>query len=90
MTVQGLGALAARAGDDRTSIRLGAAANALARRIGVEPPLIPIVREPLDAARGRLSPDEIAIEEDAASTIEARPFLEAAIAAHRAVVVTPR
>ena len=80
LTIQGLGSLAARAGDDRTAVRLGAAAEALARQIGVDPPLIAIIHDPLEAAKARLSPEEIAIEVDAATAIEARPFLEAALA----------
>jgi hypothetical protein len=80
IAIQALGALAARSGDDATAVRLGAAAVALARRIGVDPPLIAVLHEPLVEARGRLTPDAVTAEEAAAQSIEARPFLEAAIA----------
>lgn len=79
ISIQALGALAARAGDDRLAVRLGAAAVMLARRIGVDPPLIAVLHEPLVEAQARLSPEEVAAEEAAAQSIEARPFLEAAI-----------
>jgi predicted ATPase/class 3 adenylate cyclase len=90
LTVQGLGSLAARAGDDRSAVRLGAAAEALARQIGIDPPLIAVIHDPIEAAKARLSPEEIAIEVDAATAIETRPFLEAALADRRTPAGTPR
>jgi predicted ATPase/class 3 adenylate cyclase len=78
--IQTLGAVAAQAGDDATAARLGAAAEALARKIGVNPPRIPPVAEPIEAALERLTQEQIERETEVARSIEARPFLEAALA----------
>jgi predicted ATPase/class 3 adenylate cyclase len=80
VSLQGLGALAGRAGDDRTAVRLDAAAQILARQIGIDPPLIEVINSPIEAAKARLTPEEVAAEEQAATLIEARAYLEAAIA----------
>ncbi|HEY2887678.1 MAG TPA: adenylate/guanylate cyclase domain-containing protein [Candidatus Limnocylindrales bacterium] len=80
IVLEGLGALAARSGDDRLAIRLEAVALSLAHDVGVDPPLINVIVEPLQEARARLSADQAADEVGAASTIEARAFIEAALA----------
>jgi predicted ATPase/class 3 adenylate cyclase len=81
IALEGLASLAALAGDDPTAVRLDAAAQSVARDAGVDPPLITVISEPLLEARRRLSPEQIAGEEEAAKSIEARPFLEAQLAA---------
>jgi hypothetical protein len=80
IALQGIGSLAARAGDDRTAVRLDSAAVLRAKDIGVDPPLINVLIEPIAEARGRLGAAEIAAEQEAAKAIEARPFLEALVA----------
>ena len=81
ITIRALGALAALRGDDARAVRLDAASIALARRLGIDQPDIDPIVTPIREARSRLSPDAIAREELAAESIEARPFLEAEIAA---------
>lgn len=83
LAIRALGSIAARAGDDRTAARLGYAAEELARRIGVDPPTIVTMVQPIVDAMARLSEGELAQEEEAARSVEARPFLEAALAEDR-------
>jgi predicted ATPase/class 3 adenylate cyclase len=78
--LKGLGAIAAREGDDRTAIRLRVVSELLAAQVGIDPPLIAILDEPLDAAASRLSPEAIAEETAAGRSIEARPYLRALVA----------
>jgi predicted ATPase/class 3 adenylate cyclase len=90
IVLEGLGALAARAGDPRTALRLDAVAQSLARDVGVDPPLIAVIMEPLEEARQRLSAAEIAAEQEAAKSIEAKPFLEAEMATRGAAAPAAR
>jgi predicted ATPase/class 3 adenylate cyclase len=80
ISIRALGAIAAAAGDGPTAVRLDAAAREMARRIDVDLPLIDPIIEPIEAARTTLSAEIVAREEEAATRIEARSFLEEAIA----------
>jgi hypothetical protein len=83
VAVQALGALAARRGDDVTSVRLAAAAEAAAHDIGAELPAIPPILEPISAARARISPAVLQRERDIGIAIGAKSILSAALAAWR-------
>jgi predicted ATPase/class 3 adenylate cyclase len=80
MVLRALAALAALSDDDATAVRLEAAAAGAAERIGVDPPDVGPVVEPIRAARARLSAEAIAAEELAAEAVEPRAFLQAALA----------
>ena len=82
LAMRNLAAYAAVAGDDAMAVRVDAAVVRLARRIGVDPPEIEPTTRPILEARARLSPEAIARAEAEAETIEARTFLEGAIADH--------
>jgi hypothetical protein len=84
--LQALGSLAARAGDDSTAVRLAIAAQQRARQLGLDPPAIPMIVGPLADARSHLSADDIDREREAASQIEVRPYLEAALTTRTALM----
>ncbi|HLX35101.1 MAG TPA: adenylate/guanylate cyclase domain-containing protein [Candidatus Limnocylindrales bacterium] len=80
VAMRALAALATLSGDDSSAVRIEAAAQQAARRIGVDPPEINPIVAPIVAARSRLAPDAVAREEAAAESIEPRAFLESMLA----------
>src|SRR6185503_21153060 len=84
VSVQHLGALAARRGDDVTAVRVDAAARDLARSVGAEAPGIPPIVEPLRAAEARMTPEELAREQEMGRALGVQSILSAALEAWRA------
>jgi len=84
VSVQHLGALAARRGDDVTAVRFDAAARDLARSVGAEAPGIPPIVEPLRAAMARMTPEELAREQGIGRALGVQSILSAALEAWRA------
>jgi predicted ATPase/class 3 adenylate cyclase len=84
VSVQCLGSLAARRGDDLTAVRFGAAAEAAAREIGVDLPRIPPIVIPVDEARARLAPEDLERESELGVALGAKAILDTAIESWRA------
>jgi non-specific serine/threonine protein kinase len=84
VSVQALGALAVRRGDDVTGVRNGAAANAAAHAIGAELPRIPPIIEPIEEAEARLSEDDLRREREIGVALGATSILSTALAARAA------
>jgi predicted ATPase/class 3 adenylate cyclase len=84
VALQALGSIAARGGDDRTAVRLASLVEQAAHRIGIEAPAIPMIVGPLEAARARLSAEDIAHEAAAAQGADPRAVLEAELSELRA------
>jgi hypothetical protein len=84
VSVQCLGSLAARRGDDRTAARFGAAADAAGREIGVDLPRIPPIVIPLFEARARLAPEDLERESELGVALGAKAILDTALESWRA------
>ena len=84
VAVQALGSLAARRGDDLTAIRHGAAVRAAAVGIGAELPRIPPIVDPIEAAEGRVAPDDLRRERDIGVALGAQSILSTALETWRA------
>jgi predicted ATPase/class 3 adenylate cyclase len=84
IALEALGAIAAKRGDDRTAVRYRAAAVTAARASGAEPPQIPPIIEPLDAAAARMSAEEIRREEGLGAAIGMRSILTSLLETWRA------
>jgi hypothetical protein len=84
VAVQCLGSLAARRGDDVTAARFAAAAEAAGREMGVDLPRIPPIVIPLDEARARLAPEDLARESELGVALGAKAILDTAIESWRA------
>ena len=83
VSVEALGAVAARRGDTVTAVRLGAAANAAARKIGLELPRIPPIIDPIERAEAQLSPGDLQQEREIGVAIGAKSILSTALEARR-------
>jgi predicted ATPase/class 3 adenylate cyclase len=84
VSLQALGAMAARRGDDIAAVRIAAATEAAAKAIGVEPPRIPPIADPLEAAASRLSPEMLERERGIGVALGARSILATALESWRA------
>ena len=80
VSVEALGAIGARRGDPVSAVRLGAAANAAARAIGLELPRIPPIIEPIERAEAQLSPEDLQREREIGVAIGAKSILSTALA----------
>lgn len=84
VSVQCLGSLAARRGDDLTAARFGSAADAAGHEMGIDLPRIPPIVIPLDEARARLAPEDLERESELGVALGAKAILDTAIESWRA------
>jgi len=84
LSVQQLGALAARRGDDITAARFRAAALAATRSLGADLPPIPPILEPLEAAEARMTPEDLEREQELGRALGVQAILSTALEAWRA------
>ncbi|HTK45194.1 MAG TPA: adenylate/guanylate cyclase domain-containing protein [Patescibacteria group bacterium] len=84
LSVQQLGALAARRGDDVTAARFKAAALAAMRSLGADLPPIPPILEPLEEAAARMAPEDLEREQEIGRALGVQAILSTALEAWRA------
>jgi predicted ATPase/class 3 adenylate cyclase len=84
ITVQHLGALAAKRGDDVTAVRFSAAAVAASNAVGANPPPIPPIIDPIRAAEARMAPADLQREREVGRALGMDSILSAALEAWHA------